>query len=240
MKTMVFGGKEITPDLRMLSDLKDVIPDKEFLAKTEDYPLYYMYRDLALSKADRQAMAEHDLRYDITIIPPEMFGKEYTKTIGHYHPLVPGTRLSYTEIYEVMEGEAHYLLQKLERGEIEDVVLVKAKKGDKIIMPPNYGHITINPSNKELKMSNLVSSKFKSDYSLYKIMKGGAYYEFKDGCVKNPAYKNLPELRIVEAKKIQQIGLGKNEELYSLVKKDLSALGFLNKPQDYDWINSLY
>lgn len=240
MKTMVFGGKVVEPDLRMLSDLNEVIPDKEFLAKTKDYPLYYMYRDLALSKADKQLMVEHDLRFDITLIPPGMFGKEYVKTIGHYHPLVPDTNLSYTEIYEVLEGEAHYLLQKLEGGKITDVVLVKAVKGDKIIMPPNYGHITINPSNKELKMSNLVSSRFKSDYSLYVKMKGGAYYEFKEGVAKNPAYKNLPEIRIVKAEKIPELGLGKNDEIYSLLKKNIGVLGFLNRPQDYDYINKLY
>ena len=240
MKTMVFGGKEVEPDLRLFSDLKDVIIDKEYYARTKDHPIYFMYRDLALSKRDRQAMLEADLRFDITIVPPEMWGKEYTKTVGHYHPMVPGTKLSYTEIYEVLEGEAHFLLQKLEGEKIVDVVLVKAEKGDKVIMPPNYGHITINPSNKELKMSDLVSNKFKSIYEPYKEKKGGAYYELKDGFVKNTNYKNLPDLRIVKAKKVAQLGLNKSEEIYSLVKKDLSVLDFLNKPQDFDWLTSLY
>ena len=62
----------------------------------------------------------------------------------------------------------------------------------------------------------------------------------KDGFVKNLNYKNLPELRVVKAKRVAQLGLNKSEEIYSLVKKDLSVLDFLNKPQDFDWLNELY
>ncbi len=42
--------------------------------------------------------------------------------------------MAYPELYEVLEGEAHYLLQRMEqeRGTegITDVVVVKAKKGE--------------------------------------------------------------------------------------------------------------
>ncbi len=143
MKELLFGNTKVAPDVRRLSNMKEVVYDREFLAKSKDIDLYYMYRDLALSRKDREAMQSEDLRYDITIIPPRMLGTEYVKTLGHYHPIVPGTTLSYTELYEVLEGEAHYLLQKEEKGKITDVVLVKAGKGDKVIMSPNYGHVTI-------------------------------------------------------------------------------------------------
>ncbi|MFZ2455284.1 MAG: glucose-6-phosphate isomerase family protein [Candidatus Altiarchaeia archaeon] len=240
MKELTFGNKSVTPDVRRLSDIKDVVYDKEFLELSKDSDLYYMYRDLALSKKDRDAMQKEDLRYDITIIPPGMLGVEYTKTLGHYHPIVPGTELSYTEIYEILEGEAHYLLQKEENGKITDAVLVKAGKGDKIIMPPNYGHVTINPGRKELKMSNLVSGKFSSVYQPYKDKHGGAYYELQGGFVGNENYGKLPPLRVVAAKNILELGLKKSEEIYSLVRKDLKKLGFLNRPQDYDWLTGLY
>jgi glucose-6-phosphate isomerase len=240
MKELIFGNKSVTPDVRRLSDIKDVVYDKEFLKNSKDIDLYYMYRDLALSKKDRDAMRGEYLRYDITIIPPGMLGVEYTKTLGHYHPLVPGTDLSYTEIYEILEGEAHYLLQKEEKGKITDVVLVKAEKGDKIIMPPNYGHVTINPGMNELKMSNLVSGKFSSVYQPYKDKHGGAYYELQKGFVGNGSYGKTPELRVIKAKNVPELGLKKSEEIYSLVRKDIKKLGFLNRPQDYDWLTGLY
>jgi glucose-6-phosphate isomerase len=240
MKENMLANTKVLPGVRRLSDIKDAAYDIEALSKAKDADIYYMYRDLSLSVKDREAMQKEGLRYDITVIPPRMLGVEYVKTLGHYHPLVPGTALSYTEVYEVLEGKAHYLLQKEEKGIITDVVLVAAEKNDKVIVPPNYGHVTINPGNKELKMSNLVSNRFSSLYQPYKDKHGGAYYELLEGFVKNPYYGKLPELRAVKAENVPELGLKKSEEIYSLVRKDIKKLGFLSRPQDHDWLNKLY
>ena len=72
--------------------MREVIFDQNWLAGAEDTELYYMYRDLFLSRADREQLLKQDVRYDITIIPPNWLGREYVKTVGHYHPLVPGGR----------------------------------------------------------------------------------------------------------------------------------------------------
>ena len=124
-RTLTFGGKTQEPAIRMLSDMSAVLLDPDIL-QAGDRGLYYMYRDLALSNKDREIMQEHGLRYDITIIPPAMLGREYIKTEGHYHPTVPGTDISYPEVYEVLSGEAHYLLQKRDAVGVSDVVLIKA------------------------------------------------------------------------------------------------------------------
>jgi len=56
-------------------------------------------------------------------------GIEFVKTAGHYHPLIEGTGYTYPEIYEVLSGVAHYLLQKSENLKITDVIIVKPRKG---------------------------------------------------------------------------------------------------------------
>ena len=102
-----------------------------------------MFRDLAKSDSELEAIKAHHLRYDITVIPPAMLGSEYIKTVGHYHPRVPGTNVYYPEIYQVLEGSATYLLQKVKSGEedfVMDVVVITAKKGDLVLVPPGYGH----------------------------------------------------------------------------------------------------
>ena len=161
MMELEFGGRSKKPDIRWLFDMKEVIYDKSWLAKAENIELYYMYRDLYLSNADKDKLIDQNLRYDITIIPPRMLGVEYVKTAGHYHPIPPGGTVSYPELYEVLEGEAIYLLQK---QDMSDVAAVYAAAGDKVLVPPNYGHITINRSNKILKMANLVARDFSSIY----------------------------------------------------------------------------
>lgn len=161
-----FGGQLIGPDVRRLYDLRDVAFDTAWFEAAPDRDAYYMYRDLALSLTDAEAITRHQLRYDITIIPPFNMGLECVKTYGHYHPRVnPKLRYAYPEIYEVLDGDAHYLLQRAQNDQsVDEVILVKATRGDKVIVPPNYGHVTINPSDRTLKMANWVCRSFDSVY----------------------------------------------------------------------------
>lgn len=176
----------LKPDIRYLKEMKDVIYDKEWLKTApDDLELYYMYRGL-----DKK----NGLRYDITIIPAKMLGKEFIKTKGHNHPV--------EEKYIVLESEAIFLVQKNKKKIIEDVYAVKAKKGDEVIIPADYDdHITINPSNQELKLANWISEDCKNDYSIIQQLAGTCYFYIKDPAsnkvswVKNKNYKKIPELR---------------------------------------------
>ncbi|HEY9206164.1 MAG TPA: glucose-6-phosphate isomerase family protein [Candidatus Methanoperedens sp.] len=233
METILkFGAMKVEPTVRMLFDMKEVVYDREWLSRANNCELYYMYRDLSLSKNDALLVKEHGLRYDITVIPPRMLGQEFVKTAGHYHPDVPGTDITFPEIYEVLSGEANYVMQKWENGMIKDVILIKARQGDKVIIPPGYGHLTINASNKILKMANWVARDFESIYSPIKEKGGGAYFFLKDGIVKNPGYDHVPEIRIREPARFEDTGLRKGKEMYGLVR-DIKKLDFLTKPHEY-------
>ncbi|NJD53876.1 MAG: glucose-6-phosphate isomerase [Candidatus Methanoperedens sp.] len=233
--TLDMISRGVKPGIRMLSDMKDVIYDRNWLSSAGNSELYYMYRELSLSKKDAAAMKEHGLRYDITIIPPQMLGCEFVKTAGHYHPLVPGTQITYPEIYEVLGGEATYMLQKPDNEGINDVILVKAGAGDKVIIPPGYGHLTINTSNKVLKMANWVARDFESIYQPIKEKGGGAYFILDKGMVKNPRYGHVPEIKPGKPANLKEIGLQKSKEMYGLVR-DLKNLEFLTKPHEHAWV----
>jgi len=224
-----FGGKQRAPDIRRLYDMPDVIYDKSWLAGAKNVDLYYMYRDLYLSRSDQEKLLEQGLRYDITIIPPSMLGVEYIKTAGHYHPPVAGGNVTYPEIYEVLEGEALYLLQK---QDLSDVVAVSAFAGDKVLIPPDYGHITINRSNNTLKMANLVARDFSSLYEPYKKLGGGAYFFTKDGWIKNEKTPEASELRRKDAPDstmLRRIGMTRSREMYPLLREK-DRLDFLVHP----------
>lgn len=219
MKELQFGGKFRKPDLRWLYDMKEVIYDKKWLASADNLELYYMYRDLYLSRSDRDMLLDCSLRYDITVIPPRMLGCEFVKTAGHYHPLSPGGRVSYPELYEVLEGEAIYLLQKCD---LSDVVAVSASAGDKVMVPPDFGHVTINCSNKVLKMANLVARDFSSLYDPYRERCGGAYFCTSSGYIKNQSYPEAAGLRRTEApsnRQLRSLGMDKGREIYPLIRE---------------------
>jgi len=224
-------GERLLPATRSLEELVDVLLDKSFLAKVDKKTiLYYMFRDVR-RKVDEALLRRNRIRYDVTIIPPRTLGQEYVKTAGHYHPEAK-KGLSYTEIYEVLHGKAHYLLQKAENEKVVDVLLVEAEKGDKVIIPPNYGHVTINPSEKTLIMTNLVSSEFQSLYEPYRVRRGAAYFELKDGTFKeNENYGRLPPLRHVRAEERKQFP--PDRDIYTLFIENPDLFKFLNEPDEY-------
>jgi len=221
------GNIEFKATIRWAEDLKPVLAFPNKLEK--NFPAYYMFRDVYHNYEDRNTIVESSLRYDITYIPPSMIGDEYIKTFGHYHPKV--NSVSYPELYEVIEGSAIFLIQKgIER--IEEVIAVKAKKGDKVIIPPNYGHVTINPSNKTLKTANWVSRAFSSIYEPYIKRRGACYYLTTKGWMKNNNYRTVPPLKFAKSKAEKVLKIDKADKMYDLVK-NIDRLEFLNKPENY-------
>jgi glucose-6-phosphate isomerase len=160
-------------------------------------------------------------------------GLEFIKTYGHYHPRVnPQLPYTFPELYEVLDGEAHYLLQRAQNARtVDDTILVKASPGDKVIVPPNYGHVTINASERTLKMANWVCRTFESIYEPITTLRGGAYYELIDGSLlRNHAYQNVAEIRITYPAEVPDYGLLRRKSAYQLIEEP-SLLEFLTAPE---------
>jgi glucose-6-phosphate isomerase len=217
------------PSVRTVEEMRSVLawPSCEC-----NEPLYYMYRDLAKSDKDWSWLRHHRLRFDLTVIPSRNLCGEWVKTKGHYHPKNPaGT--GYPEIYEVIEGKAHYLLQS---RMLDDVVLISANTGDLVIIPPEYGHVSINPSpDTTLVMANIVSTAFQSEYDKYEKYHGAAYYVMSSGKIqKNANYGSLPAVRLRGA--TCEHGMNAHTlckgPLYDLIG-DEAALSFLNEPEKF-------
>jgi glucose-6-phosphate isomerase len=217
------------PSVRTAEDLRGVLANP---GCTCTGPVYYMYRDVARSVQDRSWLTEQQLRFDITVIPPREICGEFIKTKGHYHPDDPsGT--GYPEIYEVLAGEAHYLIQN---QDCSDVVMITACAGEIVVVPPGYGHVTINPARTTvLQMANIVSSGFSSNYQRYEAQQGAVYFEMeKEGFVENPAYAKHPHLRRVKAQRLAGVRRTITAPLYDLIEKRAPVLEFLNYPEKYE------
>ncbi len=234
--------EKLQPGIRELDDITDVIHDKEWLKTSPNFELYYMYRDLAENALDKMKIEDAGLRYDITLMLPIMLGKEFNKTLGHDHPIVPGTNLTYPELYEVLEGEAVFLLQDSNDKEIKDVFAIHAKKGDKALMLPKYEHVLINPTDKKLKTCNWICRNFGSNiYKPFRARHGFCYYAMKNPSaplgikwIKNENYESIPELRFEEANNFYTFDLDKNKPIYESINQP-KKLDFLINPQNYEW-----
>ncbi|MBI5176940.1 glucose-6-phosphate isomerase [Candidatus Micrarchaeota archaeon] len=235
-KTLVLyiDGKRQAPSVRTVGEMKEVIADKVFLRKADPLsPLYFMYRNV---------MRPHDavakVGYDITVIRPHALGREFCKTLGHYHAVAEGSLHSYPEVYEVLAGKAIYLLQKLrgKSGEVGEVIAIDAVRGDKVVIPPDYGHVSINASKTmPLVMSNVPDGAVgKGDYTLFRRKKGAAYFFYSNGTVgKNTAYSKLPTLARFKANAFDPGDILASEQgvnLYASYNRNPKLYDFLTKP----------
>ncbi|MDR0767338.1 MAG: glucose-6-phosphate isomerase [Methanosarcinales archaeon] len=221
---------------RKIKDMTDVLMDQTRITYP-DKILYDMYREVHLSGEELQRMKKAQLRYDITVIPPAMLGPEFVKTAGHYHPCPKcsgggssgSEMLSYPEVYQVIRGTATYLLQK---KDLSDFIIVEANEGDIVLIPPNYGHVTVNADSEKLVMANWVSDAFDSEYEPVRCKAGLAYYITEDGIAQNGNYEKMPPLSYGKPKSYPEVGLYSGVDMYGLVS-DLEMLNFLTNPQNY-------
>ncbi len=151
-------------------------------------------------------------RKNITVWQSGTVGGEYIKTYGHYHIQ------DFQETYTVLSGEGIILLQKrkesgdgnLLKDEVEYVKAIFVKTGSVVPIPLRAGHLAVNIGNSWLLTSDDSPVNFNkaeeaawpahADYEAVKQMRGFAYYIVKEdgkpAFVKNPNYKNTPEITI--------------------------------------------
>jgi glucose-6-phosphate isomerase len=230
---LVFEGglPEVIPDIRHLQDYKNVLaPDSPLEGPEDDY---FMYRDVGWPK-DKEMFRQRQYRYDITVLKAGVVGRELLKTVGHYHPFVPGTNVTYPEVYEVISGRAHYVCQKVEGNKVLDFFVVEALPGQKVVIPPNYGHITINPGDEPLVMSNVTADGFKSIYKPLEELHGAAYYELANfSWLKNDNYDIQTTPKWAQANEVPEFGLTEAVPLYASITENPDKFDYLLRPQNY-------
>ncbi len=245
--SLEFGGglSPVVPAVRDFSAMKSYLkdPSSTFWSKV----VYYMYRDIA-READREKIAAAGVQYDITVVLPGKMGDEFSKTIGHYHSFEDDTAVRYPEVYEILYGKVFFVIQSaspdLER--LDRVYAVKMERGEKVLVPPGFGHVLVNPTDDIVVTANWQPRKNVSDYSSYEKHNGAAYYVVESErlsssgksspeskFVPNMNYKTLPTLHELRSRELPQYDLRSALPMYFTGTQDLSKLDFLVHPSKY-------
>ncbi len=236
---------QVRPAIRDFTSMKNYLKNASATYWRRD--VYYIYRGIAFPE-HQDVINEAGLEYDITVIPPGKIGDEFVKTIGHYHPYKKGTEVRYPEVYEVVYGKVFLFLQSAlsDLEHLEETYLVEAGRGEKILIPPGFGHVSINPTEDVLVLSNWQSSNNQGIYEPYEAHNGGAYYviqaerlgaggkmhaEFE--FVPNLTYNSLPPLKKVQPRELPNYDLRRALPMYFTGTKDLKTLDFLVNPENY-------
>jgi len=227
----------LEPTFRTLTEMKEYLADPN--ANFSGDSIYDMYRDIHLPQ-DEETLKNAGIRFDMTVVHPGLLGKEFCKTIGHYHPQKTGTKVRYPETYEVVLGKGLFLMQKMDDSfsEVLDIYAIEVSEGQDVIFLPGYAQFLINPTDNILITSNWSSNNFKSEYEPVARYHGAAYYVLKgDGgnpeFIPNPNYSKVPELKFLKPKELPQFGLINNQPAYQTGQKSPDMLQFLINPELY-------
>lgn len=209
----------------------------------EQEQVYEAYRDIIFEK-DRSLFNKYDFRYDITVILPGEINGECKKTSGHYHGSISKQAFTYPEVYQVLEGVTAFVLQKVKDFEkpdqdsiVEDLKVAIVKAGESIIIPPFYGHCSINIGNGPLLFSNLAVVSCPLYYEPIQSRHGLSIYILKyeghRAYMHNPAYTN--NLNLVEVFPIENkdLGISFGKSIYTEFVKDPDQFAFLLNPEPY-------
>lgn len=214
--------------------MKSVLRNPEF---NKEEIFYSFYEGVALEK-DVKLFKDYGLRYDLIVVNQGTACGEFKKTSGHYHCTVPGSEISYPEIYEVLQGNALFMLQKCNsQGNIDDALAVNAKPGDKLVIPPEYGHATINIGEEPLVFADLVSTACSNTYGQIAQNHGMCHYvlEKNDGfeIIPNPAYENPPLARIAAVPENPELGIWREYPIYRVFTQNPEIFNYLKNPIPY-------
>ncbi len=231
-------GAELKIDARKsrkLGEMKAVLLDKEDLL--EETVVYKMY-DGVYREEDKWLFQGRKLRYDLTLMFQGKVGREFIKTAGHYHSISDDNLFTYPELYEVLHGEVHFVLQKKGKSEdeIKDAVVIIARKGQRIVVPPDYGHVAVNPGTEPLVLANWIAEDCKPDYRTLSRYGGAALYEIEEnggfGFLMNEKYRHIRGHRTIEVSSplSSLFKLNSDVPLYNLLVDDPDFLDWLWYP----------
>ncbi len=203
--------------------------------KRKNTILYRIYRN-ACADADCGRFARRGLRYDLTVLPPKTLADPYpTRTIGHAHRHAPRQRVSYPEIYEVLEGTALFIIENATHTIVR---CARLGAGEKILIPPGDGHSTVNASRTQpLVVANIFTSTPNiADYAFFKNQRGPSWEpRWKSGAIimaKNPRARSGAACSWVVPKLPARIA-SMNEKIYTAFLKHPAAFDFLRDPEHH-------
>ncbi|OGE79415.1 MAG: hypothetical protein A2751_05265 [Candidatus Doudnabacteria bacterium RIFCSPHIGHO2_01_FULL_46_14] len=239
------GLPPVTPTVREFSAMKSYLKDPSSTFWNKG--VYYMYRNIAKPE-DREAITNAGIQYDITVVLPGLMGDEFSKTIGHYHSFKPGTQVRYPEIYEVIYGRVVFIIQSAtsDLEQLQEAYAIKMERGEKVLVPPGFGHVLVNPTDDVAVTANWQPSANVSDYTSYEKHNGAAYYVVQSKRLgsggktsteskyePNLNYKNLPKLAETRPRELPQYELRSAIPMYFTGVRDLAKLDLLVNPDSY-------
>lgn len=185
---------------------------------------YHVYEDV-YNRSDQGWVLQMGLHFSIAVIFPGLLGSEWIKTAGHFHR--PVQRRDLPELVEVVQGKGTIVLQLMRTPDrIAEIVLLRVVRGDWVVIPPGYGHVSINSGSKPLILTHVRSRAVHLEYEEMARHRGAGYWVGPEGHWLNMSYEEVPELKQFTAAHLYVRPFG-NESVYRAIRRQPDYFKFL-------------
>ncbi|MGG5359644.1 MULTISPECIES: glucose-6-phosphate isomerase family protein [unclassified Enterococcus] len=195
-------------------------------------------------KKDQLDLCQRGLLYGLVEYAAGKLGNEPIKSQGHVHAISQISQMSTPEVYEILEGQALIYMQESIEKTAGKCYAVEAETGDIVIVPPGWGHCTINASiEKSMRFGAWCVRDYAFDYTGLKKQRGFAFLPaFEDGnkliWKKNDHYTSA-ELIVKKPREYTELGIKPKEPIYYQYEQNPDLFNFVSHPENdkEKWMN---
>ena len=147
------------------------------------------------------------------------------------HSAPEATGVAYSEIYEFWHGRGLVYMQDRATPDVEDVIVVEAGPGDKVVIPPGWAHATVNLGDGPMAFGAVYALEAQLLYEPLRKLQGTAHYVLADGTLEpNPRYRSVPPARRAVPHEIPEHGIGHGRPALS---GEPALLDLVSRPERY-------
>ncbi|MCY0909775.1 MAG: hypothetical protein OWR62_15470 [Sulfobacillus thermotolerans] len=209
---------------RSLEELRPFLEDPD--ASGPPY-VYHVYEGIHLKSEETRYRAQ-GISVDLTIIWPGVLRDEWAKTAGHKHSAADNDEWR-AEVIEVINGQGLFVLQSGNRDRIDDLVVISAQAGDWVVIPPGFGHVSVNVGEDVLAIVCAHAQDIYLEYEEMARHRGAGVWIGPEGMRENPSYLRIPPVKRLAARDV--MARPSQQPLYRMVGMNASQFEFLQDPR---------
>ncbi len=174
-------GEDVTgpmPEIRTLDQIRPSLRNPDCEGPEQ---VYAIAMDVA-RLADRQELEKRMLLFGVVTYAAGTLGDEPVRSQGHVHRISQHSGWSPPELYEIWQGKAIIYMQEYVDDDPGRCFAVLAGPGEKVLVPPGWGHATISASpNEPLTFGAWCDREYGFEYEAVRARKGLAWYPLVQG-----------------------------------------------------------
>lgn len=224
----VFGPK---PEHRSLDAIRNSLRDSQCSGPD---PVYSIVMDVGRME-HRDELHRRMLLFGVVAYANGRLGDEPVRSQGHIHSVAPHCGWSTPELFEIWEGTAIIYAQERVEDDPGACVAVTAGPGDKVVVPPGWGHCVANASpEKFLIFGAWCDRQYGFDYRAVRAHGGLAWFPIleSDSSIRwepNGAYRESELLRR-DARSYPELNVADDVPIYEQFARDPARIQWVSEP----------